>query len=89
MAEYTDKYSSEIISKFVKLKKKDNTQYKKVIKKINQILDNPNLTYKYLRYTLKGVNRVHIGSFVLIFIINHNKKTIYFEDYDHHDKIYL
>ncbi len=85
---YTDSYSEEIFKKLVKLKKKDVQHYTKVRKKIDEILENPDHSYKFLHHDMKGINRVHIGHFVLAFIINHDEKTIAFEDYDHHDKIY-
>ncbi|OIO62937.1 hypothetical protein AUJ83_02010 [Candidatus Woesearchaeota archaeon CG1_02_33_12] len=86
---YTDIYSEEITKKLAKLKKKDQKQYEKVLKKIDQILDNPQHRYKELHFIMKGVKRVHIGHFVLVFKINHINKIISFEDYDHHDNIYL
>lgn len=86
---YIDKYSEEIARKLAKLKKKDAKQYKIVRKKIDQILANPKHRYKDLHYSMKGIKRVHIGHFVLVFRIDHIKKIISFEDYDHHDKIYL
>lgn len=86
---YTDKYSKEIVRKLKRLKKKDSNQYQTVCKKMDWILTNPKHRYKDLHYDMKGVKRVHIGHFVLVFKINHNKKIISFEDYDHHDKIYL
>ena len=85
---YVDRYSEEIIKKLLKIKKKDPKHYSIVLNKIDQILANPGHRYKDLRYTLKGIKRVHIGHFVLIFIINHEKKIVSFEDYEHHDKIY-
>jgi len=85
---YTDRYSEEITRKLTKLKKKDSKNYEIVRKKMDWILSNPKHEYKYLHYTMKGVNRIHIGHFVLTFIIDHVNKTIYFEDFDHHDKIY-
>lgn len=54
---------------------------------MNQILANPH-RYKCLHYFMKGIKRVHIGHFVLVFVIDHVKKIISFEDYDHHDVIY-
>lgn len=85
---YKDSYSEEIVKKLSKLKKKDPKHYEIVRKKMDQILASPEHEYKNLRYDLKGINRVHIGHFVLVFIVNHTKQTISFEDYDHHDKIY-
>ena len=85
---YSDKYSDEIVSKLKKLKKKDPSHYTRVRKKMDQILLNPNHKYKYLHESMKGINRVHLGHFVLVFVIDHKKMTVSFEDYDHHDKIY-
>tara|TARA_B100000315_G_C14276058_1_gene450891 strand:- start:289 stop:552 length:264 start_codon:yes stop_codon:yes gene_type:complete len=86
---YVDSYSEEIVKKFKKLKKKDPEQYSIVRKKIDQILLFPNHSYKLLHFSMKGIKRVHIGHFVLIFRIDHDKKIISFEDYDHHDRIYV
>ncbi len=85
---YADRYSEEIAKKLSKLKKKDHKQYGIVRKKMEQILDNPQHEHKDLHYNMKGLQRVHIGHFVLVFRIEHQNKTISFEDYDHHDKIY-
>ena len=85
---YTDRYSEERTRKLTKLNKKDSKNYESVRKKMDWILSNPKHEYKYLHHTMKGVNRIHIGHFVLTFIIDHVNKTIYFEDFDHHDKIY-
>jgi len=85
---YNDKYSDEITKKLAKLNKKDPKHYQKVRKKMDQILENPEHRYKYLHHNLKGVKRVHIGHFVLTFIIDHVRKIVSFEDYDHHDNIY-
>ena len=85
---YDDLYSEEITKKLAKLKKKDPMHYSKVRKKMFSILENPEHCYKFLHHDLKGILRVHLGHFVLIFIISHKKKSVSFEDYDHHDNIY-
>ena len=85
---YTDQYSEKITKNLSKLKKKDPGHYDIVRKKIDWILNNPEHTFKFLHYTMKGINRIHIGHFVLIFRIDDVNKIIYFEDYDHHDRIY-
>ncbi len=85
---YSDRYSEDITKKLAKLKKKDSKHYNIVRKRIDWILENPKHRFKDLHYTMKGINRVHIGHFVLIFIIDHINKIVSFEDYDHHDKIY-
>lgn len=88
MIMYKDFYSEEITTKLSKLNKKDRKHYTIVRKKMNQILTNPSHNYKDLHYGMKGIKRVHIGHFVLVFVIDPTKKTVSFEDYDHHDKIY-
>jgi mRNA interferase RelE/StbE len=83
---YRPDYSA-IESKLRKLKKKDRVQFEAVRKKMDQILENPDV-YKPLGNILKGRFRVHIGSFVLLFVIHEEEKIVEFVDYDHHDKIY-
>ena len=85
---YQDRYSNQITKVLKKLKKKDPKHFEIILKKINQILNNPKHTYKDLHHDMKGIKRVHISHFVLIFKINHQEKIISFEDYDHHDNIY-
>lgn len=55
---------------------------------MRKVLHNPNHRYKFLKHDLKGKNRIHIGHFVLVFRIDNENKTIYFDDYEHHDKVY-
>ena len=44
--------------------------------------------HKFLAHDMKGLNRVHIGHFVLVFKVDHQNKIVSFEDYGHHDLIY-
>ena len=85
---YRDVYSEEIAKKLAKLKKKDPVEYSQVRKKMDSILLDPSHSYKFLTHDMKGLNRVHLGHFVLVFRIDHQKKIVSFEDYDHHDNIY-
>lgn len=85
---YTDEYTDEIDCKLAKLKKRDLKQYLIVRKKMDWIIENPFHRYKFLSEDMKGFNRIHFGHFVLVFSIDHEKKAVSFEDYDHHDKIY-
>ncbi|MDP2907831.1 MAG: hypothetical protein Q8O03_07875 [Nanoarchaeota archaeon] len=86
---YTDAYSEDITRKLSKLKKKNSKHYEIVRKKMDWVLANPEHRCKDLHYDMKGIKRVHIGHFVLIFTVDHKKKIVSFEDYDHHDNIYL
>ena len=85
---YTDFYSEEITKKLSKLKKKSPLHYRILRKKMDQILEAPEHKYKELQHAMKGIQRVHIGHFVLTFRIDSNKKIVSFEDYEHHDKVY-
>ena len=73
-----------------KLFKKDKVRYEATLRKIQEIVSSydPN-RYKNLSYDMKDFKRVHIDShFVLIFKVDEGKKTIRFEDLQHHDSIY-
>jgi mRNA-degrading endonuclease RelE of RelBE toxin-antitoxin system len=56
-------------------------------RKIQEILVNPH-TFKPMRFPLAGKRSVHFGSFVLLFSVDEQRKTVSLEDYDHHDRIY-
>ena len=65
-------YNSDSTERFElvidKLLKKDPFMYKRVLKKIDEILNCFDVeNYKNLRGDLKNHKRVHVGSFVLIF----------------------
>nr|WP_319372742.1 type II toxin-antitoxin system mRNA interferase toxin, RelE/StbE family [uncultured Methanobacterium sp.] len=68
-----------------KLSQKDPEQYNHVLKKMEQITDNP-LHYKPLSGDLHGFRRVHVGDFVLIYEIDRSR--VIFQDYNHHDLVY-
>ena len=90
MSVYEFEIKPELEKKLVKLYKKDKSTYEKIMKKIYEIINSGDIEhYKNLRYDMKDSKRVHIGHFVLVFKINHINKIISFEDYDHHDNIYL
>ena len=88
---YLLEYSERLQKILQKLSKKDSKRYEIIWKKINEIADSENIEhYKNLRHPLNNFKAVHIDkSFVLIFRFDKNKNMISFEDFDHHDKIYL
>ena len=72
-----------------KLSKKNKNLYEQILGKMNEIVNSYDIEhYKNLRYNLKELKRVHIGHFVLVFRFDKQTNTLYFEDFDHHDKIY-
>lgn len=78
----------ELDKEFSKLFKKDRKKYGIIMKKVEEILQNP-YHYKNLRAPLQHWKRVHIDKhFVLAFSIDENTKTVILEDFEHHDNIY-
>ena len=73
-----------------KLLKKDPQTRERIIKKIEEIINSKSIEhYKNLRYNLKEFKRVQIGEKVLIFKFDKGNNLILFEDFDHHDNIYV
>jgi len=71
-----------------KLFKKDKVMYEQVMKKIEEIIQNPQ-HYKPLKYDLARERRVHImKSFVLKFEINEQNQMVTFIFFGHHDEAY-
>ncbi len=42
---------------------------------------------KPMRFPLSGVRKVHLGSYVLLYSIDEQRKTVVLEDYEHHDRV--
>ena len=71
-----------------KLYKKNRKLYEISMKKIEEVVINPQ-HYKPLSHDLKNMRRVHLfGPFVLVFRIEEKEKAVKFLDLDHHDNIY-
>lgn len=79
--------SPRIDSVFKKLAKKDPNKLEAIAKKLKEVVQYPH-RFKPLSNVLKGLRRVHFGSFVLVYSIDEKNKTVLLEDYDHHDNIY-
>jgi len=73
--------------KFKKFEKKDKEQLRRIGKKIKQIRKDP-YHFKPLGYPLDGLRRAHVGSFVIVYEIDGEGKTVIILDYEHHDYIY-
>ena len=72
-----------------KISKKNSLMYERILKKIQEVINSNPEHYKNLKHDLKEFRRVQIGSFVLVFKFVKSENKIYFEDFNHHDKIYL
>jgi YafQ family addiction module toxin component len=85
---YTLKIKPDLEKTLKKLAKRNRKQLEIILKKIDEILENPH-RYKNLRTPLNDWKRVHVDKhFVLIFSIDEESKSVTLEDYDHHDNIY-
>lgn len=79
-----------LYKKLLKLSKRDKVSYEAVMKKIDEVVHSAQIEhYKNLQYDMSDSMHVHIGHFVLVFSYDKARDFVSFEDYDHHDKIYL
>lgn len=85
---YNLELDEDVFKAFKKLAKKDKIQLETMNKKLDQIRTNP-LQFKPLTHPLEGLQRVHIGSFVLIYEVLEDSKTVRVLKYKHHDDDYL
>lgn len=84
------KYKRRYLPKFDKAVKKlrsNVTLLKRLQSKIEEIVENPT-HYKPLRNVLKNRRRTHIGSYVLIFEIQEERKVVVFHGFQRHDEVY-
>jgi addiction module RelE/StbE family toxin len=70
-----------------KIRTKDPIRYEKVKKKIRLLVENPE-SGKPLHPPLKGLWRVHIGHFVLVYEIDDKEHAIVLLKFVHHDEAY-
>ena len=72
-----------------KLSKKDPLMCRRILNKIQEVINSDPEHYKNLRHDLKDFKRVQMGHFILVFKFIKSENKIHFEDFDHHDRIYL
>ncbi len=85
---YSLKVKPHLDKLFRKIGKRDPEQLNAIQKKIKQIIDDP-YRFKPLGAAMKNKRRVHVySSFVLVYEIHENEKTVELLDYDHHDNVY-
>ncbi len=85
---YSLKIKEGVDKTFSKLAKKNRKQLALINSKLQRILDNP-YHFKSLRAPMQNKRRVHIDkSFVLVYEIDEDRKTVILLDYDHHDNVY-
>lgn len=72
---------------FAKLSKKDKLQFEILTRKINEILENPQIG-EPLTGNMAGQRSVHIRNFCLIYETIESEKVVKLLDYDHHNRVY-
>ena len=82
---YSYKFSPQLDKELRKLKKKDPVMFKRVEKKVAEIVENPE-PYKTLLHLHGKYKRVHLDPYVLLFTVEGG--TIEFLALEHHDKAY-
>ena len=87
-AKYQISIRQKVDKTLEKLFLRNRTRWERVFSKVIEILQNPQ-HYKNLRGPLKDWKRVHIDrSFVLMFSVDENSKTVIVQDLEHHDRAY-
>ena len=84
---YAIENSEKIDKIFRKLSRRNHNQLDAIAKKLPEIAEDPH-RFKPLSNVMKGFSRVHFGSYVLLFSIDEDRKTVVLEDYEHHDRVY-
>lgn len=77
----------DVVSTCRKIRAKDPVRYEQVKKRIRLLLENPE-SGKPLHPPLKGLWRVHIGHFVLVYEIDAKEHAIVLLKFVHHDEAY-
>ncbi|NYZ61065.1 type II toxin-antitoxin system RelE/ParE family toxin [Candidatus Micrarchaeota archaeon] len=79
---------SDVCEEAIRKHGKKNAELKTALeKKIRQILENPH-HFKPLRNPLQNKRRVQLGSFVLIYEIEEQTRTVKLLKFSHHDDAY-
>lgn len=80
--------AEELNKQFTKLAKRDKVLFQALMKKVQEICENPH-RYKPLRAPLQNKRRVHVGgSFVLIFSTDEKNNTVCLLEFEHHYQAY-
>lgn len=84
---YNLSLKKSVEKKLKKISKKDKELFKSISKKVKQIQATP-YHFKPLHKPMQNKRRANVGSFVLIYEINEQFKTITLMDIEHHDNVY-
>ena len=77
----------KVVAIFRKMWQKDSARFGQIEKKLLELAENPEIG-KPLKQPLKGLWRLHIGHYILIYRIDRKNQKILLVDYSHHDEAY-
>jgi len=84
---YECEIKGKLDKKLQKMAKRERISYRAIVKKIEQIVEDPYLG-KPLHGLLKGKRRIQMGHFVLIYEVDEKGHKVAFLDFAHHDDAY-
>ena len=84
MAAYKPVFSDKMEEELAYRRKRDRATYIQALKKIEQILENPEIG-KPQHAPLVGIRRFHIGHLVITYRINEVAKEVIFTSFKHHE----
>jgi len=84
---HTINFTKEADDRIRKTCKRDRGLCEELKKKLRQIDNNPFIG-KPLLNVLKGIRRVHVGSFVILYQFDEDSKCIKIISFSHHDEAY-
>ena len=85
---YTLEVAESVYKTFKKMKKRESYILDSIKEKIDEILEDP-YRFKPLNAPMQHMRRVHImKSFVLVYTIDKQTKTVKIKDFAHHDEAY-
>ena len=87
-APYELKVRERVDKLFAKMSKKNKNDLEIIYSKLEEICGNPQ-KFKPLRSPMNNLRRVHVlKSFVITYSVDESTRTVWVEDYAHHDNVY-
>jgi mRNA-degrading endonuclease RelE of RelBE toxin-antitoxin system len=81
---YKPAFSEKMRKELAFRKKRDKSTYDQAIRKISEILENPEMG-KPQRGELAGIRRFHVGPLVIAYKVNKEAEEVVFTSFEHHE----
>ena len=87
-APYDLKARKHVDKIFAKMGKKEKHNLEIIYRKLEEVCEKPE-KFKPLNAPMQNLRRVHVlKSFVITYSIDESERTVWIEDYAHHDEVY-